>query len=1204
MPKTINENLKLRKYLLGEITGETEREKIELKLITDEKYFQELLIEEEELVQNYVDGELTSGEQVDFEKNFLISEERQKSVMFARLLRKYIDGQNESKKPVKQHKNEKEKNFWSFFSPIFRSPLPIAAAGLVIISLSLLLVWIFYLRPSNAEQALASLNSSYKLGRPLESRITDFTYAPFQIVRGEDETKIGITERNRAERILLDEAIERPTAENLHSLGRLYLAKKEFDEAVRQLEKAQQLAPQNAEILSDLGTAYLEKSKILSEGKDGKSLELAAKALENFQKAIEISPRLFEARFNKAGCLQILHLPKQAEKAWRDYLEIDSDSQWAEEARRNLQLLESSARQSKTAGEILQDFLAAHQNREDERAYQIISRNREMITGKLISQQLAFLFIEAKSSGNEAKSADFLDALAYAGKLEEKNSGDSFVSGMAQYYALLSPSQIIILKQAQNLVKTGYRLCLDGKYKEALKEFEFAQNLFFKAADVLEATLTDYWIGYCLFRVNQIEASAKILDGLVKSCKKNNYKWLLSLSFTWLANIEGTANNYSKEIKFNEQALELSKEVFDLYNMQKVLSQLSDNYRQTSRYQEALKFAQESLQIGVLPEASPRQKYRDYDTIANMFYGMKFYETSLAYQREALILSLEKLDEKTFTHAAYVNLGLINGMLGKYREAFDFFENGYKTALNFENEAAKNKALAYTRLQIAHVNRQAKNYPEAIDNYNQAIEFFESGNYQVNRYDAHKGRLLCYFAVKDDFAFQQELSILLKIFEDYRTTILEEQSRNSFFDNEQGVYDLAVDYEYGKGNYETAFNYSEESRSRSLFDLLQTGAGVSDNRLDIKFSPVTSKPLNLSEIRSQMPEKVQIVEYTVLEDKVLIWLITREDVEVFASKVSEEKLREKVFLYHQFVSKKIEPDPNAEKSLAVELYQILIEPFKKKLHADKEICLILDKFLFYLPFSSLISPETGEYFITEKNFFFAPSANIFLVCSKKSNELRLLSNETFLGIGNPAFSQNHFPDLPKLASAEKEAEEISRNYKTNTCLIGKHAAKEQIMRNLPKANVVHFAGHYIADEFSPLLSGLVLAENAKTLSKQDSILANHEIIGAKLSNTRLIVLSACRTGTEKYYNGEGMIGVSRTFLATGTPLVVASQWAVDSDSTAELMIKFHHYRKTEQLSTVKALRRAQMEMAEGGNERFRHPFYWAPFITLGGYSEF
>jgi CHAT domain-containing protein len=83
-----------------------------------------------------------------------------------------------------------------------------------------------------------------------------------------------------------------------------------------------------------------------------------------------------------------------------------------------------------------------------------------------------------------------------------------------------------------------------------------------------------------------------------------------------------------------------------------------------------------------------------------------------------------------------------------------------------------------------------------------------------------------------------------------------------------------------------------------------------------------------------------------------------------------------------------------------------------------------------------------------------------------------------------------------------------------------------------------------------------------------------------------------------------MIGLSSPFIAGGVPLVVASLWPVDSDSTAKLMVAFHRHRKQDGLTTAEALRHAQTELLDGSLKEYRRPYYWASFITVGGYAGF
>lgn len=57
----------------------------------DDDYFEEIEMQEEELIQDYVDGHLSADERRRFEKYFFISEERRHKIEFARALRRYID---------------------------------------------------------------------------------------------------------------------------------------------------------------------------------------------------------------------------------------------------------------------------------------------------------------------------------------------------------------------------------------------------------------------------------------------------------------------------------------------------------------------------------------------------------------------------------------------------------------------------------------------------------------------------------------------------------------------------------------------------------------------------------------------------------------------------------------------------------------------------------------------------------------------------------------------------------------------------------------------------------------------------------------------------------------------------------------------------------------------------------------------------------
>jgi hypothetical protein len=78
-----------RRYLLGEL-DETEQEALEKDLLTGDEHFQELLIAEDELVDDYCAGTLSASEEQEYRRHFLITPERREQHRFGAALRKHL----------------------------------------------------------------------------------------------------------------------------------------------------------------------------------------------------------------------------------------------------------------------------------------------------------------------------------------------------------------------------------------------------------------------------------------------------------------------------------------------------------------------------------------------------------------------------------------------------------------------------------------------------------------------------------------------------------------------------------------------------------------------------------------------------------------------------------------------------------------------------------------------------------------------------------------------------------------------------------------------------------------------------------------------------------------------------------------------------------------------------------------------------------
>jgi CHAT domain-containing protein len=113
-------------------------------------------------------------------------------------------------------------------------------------------------------------------------------------------------------------------------------------------------------------------------------------------------------------------------------------------------------------------------------------------------------------------------------------------------------------------------------------------------------------------------------------------------------------------------------------------------------------------------------------------------------------------------------------------------------------------------------------------------------------------------------------------------------------------------------------------------------------------------------------------------------------------------------------------------------------------------------------------------------------------------------------------------------------------------------------------------------------------------SGDDGILTAAEVANLDLSNTKLVVLSACETGLGKIESSEGTFGLKRGFKLAGVDQIIVSLWKVPDNETKELMTLFYsELCKTENIDL--SFNNAQKEM------RNRYPFEpekWSGFVLV------
>lgn len=1196
----------LRLYLLGALPP-TEQQQVETRLLATPAGLEQLLLVEEELIDSYACGELPPHERAQFENYFLSTPEQRQKLNLATAMRRYALATAAVPAPQPQPNARPaptpESPWWRRgFVPAWG----LAAAGLAIIFGSG--IWFSFFKQSEVNQGLVALNRAYRTERPLEARIYNFDYAHWSDPRGAGNPvaseKVDQVALDRAAKLLLGAVDERPDPTARAAAGRYYLAGKEFDKAIKQFEAALQTTPDDAALHSDLGAALLEQGKVEKlEVASGKSLELFGRSLEHLNRALELDAAALQALYNRALLYQYLNLPAQAKADWRQYLEKDPHSPWAAEAQEKLRLLEEGRARGSPVEEMLQSLLDAYQTNADGAAWQVLSRSRER-TGNVICQKLIDDYLDAAVQGHTAVAAERLRLLVYAGKVESQYTSDRFTSDLAHCYQSAVTGKLPLLAQARAAFKAGHAYFDRSEFELALTTYAQAQRQFALLGATCEAALAELWHGFCFVRMptkDHLAQGRVRLERLSQLAGNAGYLWLRAQTLNAIADSYTSDNEFAQAIQYANQSREVAGQIKDDALILRNLMTLVSTHTKLNQHREALRTSQQAFSLVGDEITKPRQSWPLYYETALNYHQLGLRGAALGFAQEALRLAKEA-DWPLIKSRSYARLGLIYEALHRNDEAVHSGLRAIEEARGVTSEKTRTNMIANAYLSLSHVYRRMRELDKAVASYDEAIRLYRVLDFPAYLYEAHKGRLLTHVARHDQRAAQEEIETTLAIFEEYRVKIEDETVKHGFFDVEQSIYDLAMEFAHTqRKDARQAFAYSELCRARALLDLQNAGAPTAAlARGSRPVVPPVAHPLPLEEIQRQLPRQAQVVQYSALAERLLVWYITADRFEPAEFSITAEQLSAKVRDFLRALS--AGAGEAAIIAQARDLHHILISPVIPWLDHQKELFIVPDHTLSPLPFAALISTD-DKYLLETYRLITAPSSTVLINCTNRARDKEHVTAERLLSVGNPRFDRRQFPTLSDLSAARGEAQTIAPFYKPAVVLTDDEARESSIREEVGRADVIHIASHAVVDEDAPARSRLALAHEPEPQpGLADGALHAFEIPALPLARTRLVILSACQTGVGRSYGGEGTVSLARSFLSAGVPLVVASLWPVDSQATAQLMASFHRHRKQENLSTPEALRRAQLEMLRQPGQR--QPSRWAPFIAIGGHTTF
>ena len=457
--------------------------------------------------------------------------------------------------------------------------------------------------------------------------------------------------------------------------------------------------------------------------------------------------------------------------------------------------------------------------------------------------------------------------------------------------------------------------------------------------------------------------------------------------------------------------------------------------------------------------------------------------------------------------------------------------------------------------------------------------------------------------------------------ESWRKRLSTDVSRIQAQEQGQPFFQKLIQFLLGIGQEQQALVASENSRARAFADLISRKL-TADSSQSVNQNPQQS--LTLEQI--QQTAKTQnstFVQYTLSLNQILyVWVVQPNGsiqfrkadlktlnqslngfVNASRNSIGARSREEADILITLSPEKQRELQEQRDRSLR-QLHQLLIEPIADLLPKDpnQRVIFIPQGSLFLVPFPAL-QDANGKYLIEKHTILIAPSIQVLDQTHQLQQQRnRQRSLETLI-VGNPTMptvtlSPGEPPQqLPALPGAAKEAIAIAPLLNTQA-IIGNQGTKAAIVQKMSNARIIHLATHGILDDLRGIGSAIALAPDPgkppqDELGRANGLLTAEEVLDMKL-NAELVVLSACDTGRGKI-TGDGVIGLSRSFISAGVPSIIVSLWSVPDAPTAELMTEFYKNWQVKKLDKAQSLRQAMLSIMKD----HPNPRDWAAFTLIG-----
>jgi len=629
--------------------------------------------------------------------------------------------------------------------------------------------------------------------------------------------------------------------------------------------------------------------------------------------------------------------------------------------------------------------------------------------------------------------------------------------------------------------------------------------------------------------------------------------------------------------------------------------------------------------------------------IENVSYSLQVRESQLAFLKKRPgknPVIQQRIQRLTNVTVVTLNtLGNVYQRAGNTTEAIKVYERALGIIKEFGLKTPVESTLYHG---LGRLYLEQKEFPRALENLQKALEIAERLQHAPVIQQASSQIANLFLQTKKPSEAIAYYRKAIDSIESTRSLLESEEFRSSFFEDKRQIYAGIILAHLQTRNPAEAFNYNERARSRAFLDILGSKVQLAKGNLleeeralqaristlqarigaqkeeedegeeeeeNVSRRPVlrqeleeaqkaygeflakvrkenkeqaslmSVEPLTLKELQELLDPGVSVLEYFVVRQAVLLWVVEKERLRFVRIPIERTDLVKKVSALRDAIYQVGEKEKF--QSHAQELYKLLIEPALADIRG-KELLIIPHDVLHYLPYQALVS-DKGRYLIQDYPIYYLSSASLMQFTREKRRASKG-QEERALVMGNPSLGDQAF----NLRFAEREAKEIARVYPKSAVYLKTEATKPKAVSLSPDYDILHFAVHGEFDQDDPLSSGLLLAAGGKGEGK----LKASEIFSLNLK-ADMVVLSACETGLGKITNGDEIIGLTRAFIYAGAPSVVTTLWKVNDRASYELVQEFYTNLKTKKKS--EALRQAQLKIMK----EFPHPFFWAAYELNG-----